>query len=341
MLSETATVDELDAKIIRGLQLSPRIPFRVLAEILRVSEQTAARRYRRMQKAGIVRVTAVLSPTALRQSNWVVRVRCKPSGAVSLAQALAQRDDLSWVTLAAGGSEILCVLRSRTTQAREELLMQRLPRTAPVLDISAAMLLHRFIGAGRTATDDWAGLADLLDDDETRAVLETMDLQPPAADARYAVDADDLTLVELLTADGRTSYARLAQGLGVTEARAARRLRALVEGGALYLDVDVSVADLGMRCAATLWLSVTPAELHRAGEALALTPEVAFAGAITGPQNLTATVVCRDVEHLYSFVTARVGAIAGVQSLEVVPVLRHVKQAGAMVDGHRLAPAPQ
>ena len=49
-----------------------------------------------------------------------------------------------------------------------------------------------------------------------------------------------------------------------------------------------------------------------------------------------ATVVCRDVEHLYSFVTARVGALTGVQSMEVTPVLRQVKQSGAMTDGHRL-----
>ena len=166
----------------------------------------------------------------------------------------------------------------------------------------------------------------------------------PEEDLETSVDtsvleADDLNLIETLTTDGRASYARLAQVAGVTEARVARRMRALVEGGAMYLDVDVSVEALGMLTSASLWLSVTPAELDRAGEALARSTEVAFVAAITGPQNLTASVVCRDVEHLYSFVTTRVGAIAGVQALEVMPVLRHVKQAGTMVDGHRLAPA--
>ena len=339
MLSETATVDELDAKIIRCVQLSPRIPFRAAAEILQVSEQTVARRYRRLEKDGIVRVTAVLRPSAMGQSNWIVRVRCKPSGAMSLAQALAQRDDVSWVTLAAGGSEIVCVLRSRTSAARDDLLMQRLPRTAPVLDISAAMVLHRFVGPGSAALDDWSGLADLLDPAQTRGVLETLEMIPPAADRPFDLVPTDLDLVEVLTADGRASYARLAQATGLTEARAARRLRALVEGGALYLDVDLSVVDLGLHSAASVWLTVTPAELDRAGHALAAAPEVAFAGAITGPQNLTASIVCRDVEHLYSFVTTTVGAIAGVQAMEVTPVLRNVKQAGAMTEGDRLAPA--
>ena len=339
MLSETATIGELDAMIIRCVQLSPRIPFRAAAEILGVSEQTVARRYRRLERTGIVRVTAVLRPTAVGQSNWIVRVRCKPSGATSLAQALARRDDVSWVTLAAGGSEIVCVLRSRTSQAREELLMQRLPRTAPVLDISAAMLLHHFVGPGAADIYDWAGLAELLDPPRTRSVLETVDMSPLVADRPFDLVPSDLDLLELLTADGRASYARLAQATGLTETRVTRRLRALVEGGALYFDVDLSVADLGLHSAASVWLTVTPAGLADAGRALAQAPEVAFAGAITGPQNLTASVVCRDVGHLYEFVTTRVGAITGVQSMEVTPVLRHVKQAGSMTDGDRLAPA--
>ncbi len=328
-----------DAQIIRCLQLSPRIPFRVAAEILQISEQTVARRYRRLERTGIVRVIALLRPTAVGQSNWLVRVRCKPGGADSLAHALAQRDDINWVTLASGGSEIVCVLRSRTSQAREELLMQRLPRTAPVLDISAAMVLHQFVGAGAAATDDWAGLGGLLDPAQTQALIDTVDVHPPRTEQRFELVPTDQALIDVLATDGRASFASLAEATGLTEARAARRVRALVEGGALYFDVDLSVAEFGLFSAASVWLSVTPAELDRAGQSLAAAPEVAFAAAITGPQNLTASVVCRDVTHLYSFVTARVGAIAGVQSMEVTPVLRHVKQAGSMTDGHRLAPA--
>ena len=77
--------------------------------------------------------------------------------------------------------------------------------------------------------------------------------------------------------------------------------------------------------------------LDAAGRALSREKEIAFAGAITGASNLAASIVCRDTEHLYRFVTDRVGAIEGVQTMEVLPVLRHVKQAGALLDGDRLA----
>jgi DNA-binding Lrp family transcriptional regulator len=104
----------------------------------------------------------------------------------------------------------------------------------------------------------------------------------------------------------------------------------------VFLDVDLSAAALGFASAAVLWLTVSPAELERAGDALSREPEVAYVAAISGAQNLTASVMCRDLTALYHFVTAKVGSIAGVNSLEVSPVLRAVKQAGSLTSGDRL-----
>jgi DNA-binding Lrp family transcriptional regulator len=81
---------------------------------------------------------------------------------------------------------------------------------------------------------------------------------------------------------------------------------------------------------------VTPAHLQAAGLGLARCPEVAFAAAISGPRNLTASVTCRDLDHLYEFATRDVGSLPGVQELEISPVLRHVKQSGALTSGNRL-----
>jgi DNA-binding Lrp family transcriptional regulator len=324
MSPDSATLDLLDTKIVRCLQLAPRIPFAAVAEVLDVSEQTVARRYRRLVKDGVLRVTIVVRPSALGQSNWIVRTQCKPSGSVALAQALARRDDISWVSLVSGGAEIVCVLRSRTEQARDDLLMQRLPRTAPVLGMSASMVLHRFLGADRGARGDWSALAHLLDADQE---------DPP----EIPLLPEDDAMLEVLARDGRASYAALAAAAGIAEARATRRVQTLLEQRVADLDVDLAVSALGLHTSASLWLTVTPSELQSVGHALADCRQVAFAGAITGPQNLTASVVCRDVADLYSFITRDVGSIPGVQTLEVAPVLRHVKQAGSLTDGNRLA----
>ena len=93
----------------------------------------------------------------------------------------------------------------------------------------------------------------------------------------------------------------------------------------IYLDVDLSAALLGYKAMANVWLTVTPSQLQ---------------AAISGPQNLTASVTCLDLEHLYRFATEKAGGLPGVTSLEISPVLRHVKQAGALTSGGRLTDAP-
>ena len=135
MRGETAETDDLqaqDVRIIRALQVAPRVGFAKMAVVLGTSEPTVARRYRRLQREGVIRVVGVVDTGALGQSRWYVRVRCRPGSAAAIAEALAQRDDVSWVALSAGGSELTCVVRSRTAEQRDDLLGDRLPRAAAV-----------------------------------------------------------------------------------------------------------------------------------------------------------------------------------------------------------------
>ncbi|MFE3651966.1 hypothetical protein ACFXO2_29900 [Streptomyces sp. NPDC059152] len=86
-----------------------------MATVLGLSEPTVARRYRRMRRAGAIRVVGVVDPGALGQSRWMVRLRCRPGSATAIAEALAQRDDVGWVALGAAGSEVTCAVRSQSS----------------------------------------------------------------------------------------------------------------------------------------------------------------------------------------------------------------------------------
>ena len=94
-----------------------------------------------------------------------------------------------------------------------------------------------------------------------------------------------------------------------------RRVEALLDAGILYFDVDLAVGLLGYRAVAYLWLIVEPAQLSVVGDQICQHAEVPFAAAITGPANLVASVVCRDSEELYQYVTTRISAAAGVRML--------------------------
>jgi DNA-binding Lrp family transcriptional regulator len=335
LANETEALDDLDGKIIQALQVDPRAGFSAIGEVLGVSEQTVARRFRRLRADGLIRVIGLVSLRHLGQSEWVVRVTCQPGGTGPLAEALARRDDVAWVTLTAGGSEVVCSVQSRSDEQRDDLL-HRLPATSRVLGLTAHALLHRYVGA---SSDDWAGFSS-----ERLTPAQVAGLRPPAEAAGdsdgepVTLRAEDGPLLAELARDGRCSYAALAAATGWTQGRATRRLAALRRAGIVYLDLDLATPLLGFPTAAYLWLTVEPASLVAAGTELARHDEVPFAAAVTGSANLVATITCRSTEELYQYVTTKVAATAGVRQLEVSPVLRRVKQAGSRTVGHRLAP---
>ena len=339
-MQESGVLDDLDKRIIQALQIDPRVGFSRVAQVLGVSEQTVARRYRRLHGDGLFRVIGLVDPQQVGLSYWIVRVGCRPGGAGPLADALARRDDVSWVTLSAGGSEIVCNVRSRSAQQRDDLLLQRLPATSQVLSMAAHAILHRYVGG---ASSDWTGYGDLLTAEQVEALRPWAPAeQPDTPAAPVTLQPEDAPLLDELALDGRCSYAALAAAASWTQGRVTRRLEALRRAGVLYFDVDMATQLMGFATSAYLWLTVEPASLASVGEQIAGHAEVPFASAITGSANLVATVVCRDTEALYRYVTTKVSAASGVRQLEISPILRRVKQAGTWMAGPRLAnPTPR
>ncbi|MBL7519779.1 Lrp/AsnC family transcriptional regulator [Frankia sp. CNm7] len=329
--------DPVDLRVIRALQLAPRVPFARIAAVLGLPERTVARRYQALHRDGILRIFGAVNPFRTGEHPWTVRVHCRPDSAEALATALARRDDIVWVALAAAGSEVVFSIRSPSAEQRDTLLTRRLPRASHVLDVEASVLLHSFVGQ---RSDDWGGLAHHLTADETARLRA--DALPTATEAAEPVPLEpvDHAIIAALARDGRASYAELAAA-GISEGRVTRRLAALLASGTVLIDMDLAMDALGFAAKAHLHMRVSPARLHETGQALAELPEVAFAAALSGPHNLVAAVVCRDLADLYTFTTRRVGQLEGVQTMEVSPIFRAVKQAGARTDeGRLLDPLP-
>jgi DNA-binding Lrp family transcriptional regulator len=151
------SLDQLDRQIVHALIIDGRVPFSRVAAVVGVSEQTVARRYRRMRSAGMVRVAGVPDTRRLGQSEWVVRLQCVPDAAAAVADALARRPDTFWVQLVSGGTEIDCVVRP-TDGSGHDLLLRQLPSSRRIVAISAHALLHLFRGG----TDHWPTAAGAL-----------------------------------------------------------------------------------------------------------------------------------------------------------------------------------
>ncbi|MFK4186921.1 Lrp/AsnC family transcriptional regulator [Streptomyces sparsogenes] len=223
MNTDPVMLDDIDRGLVHALQIDGRAPLRTLGEVLGVSENTVARRYRRLRSAGVLRVVGAFSGARLGYRAWTIRLRCTPDAAGPLARALAARPDTSYVHLLSGGTEISCSAQTRSGEESDALLLHRLPRTGRITSVSAHLLLdHSALPSG------WAGPA-LLSGEQTAA------LGPPPVDGTEDVTLEegDRALFDALSRDGRASHAELAAATrGVRLHRPAPAARAAPGRGA-------------------------------------------------------------------------------------------------------------
>lgn len=329
-------LDLLDKQIVHGLVADPRISFATLGAILSVSEQTVARRYRALVARGIMHISGLVNAVPLGSTRWMLRLRSTPDKALRLAESLSRLPDVSWVTLLSTGAEVTCVSRPRSAEQRDALLLNVLPRTPQVTGFSAYEIMHRF-----ALTEEWPKFSRLLTAEQLEELgppRTVLDLPGPAAPLDLSVQ--DEALLALLARDGRAPYARLAAATGWSPTRVARRMAELLEAGVLYFDLDFAHEKMGYVVRAMLWLRVRPAALDAVGRAIAVHPEAAFVAATTGATNLLASIACRDIGHLYRYVTERLGSLEGITDVEVTPALRVFKQAQALMSADRITPVP-
>ncbi|MEU6143718.1 Lrp/AsnC family transcriptional regulator [Streptomyces sp. NPDC047081] len=316
---ESDTFDRLDLQILAALETNARASFSRIGAVLGVSDQTVARRFRRLSAEGGLRVVAVRDPELLGHDQWNLRLRCVPDTALKIAEALAKRPDTNWIALAAGGTEVLAGTRPHSPGDRDDLLLGKLPRTPSVVEIRAHQLLHRFFGG----PDGWLQKFRALTDDQ-KAALRPDPPAPVTGPAR--IDPEDEPLVDLLERDARATYPELQRATGRSESAVKRRLAALVASGAIYLDVEYHPEILGYPLSASLWITAAPARLHSVGEAIAGHAESAYVTATSGVSNLLVSAVFKNTAGLYEYLSGPLGRLDGIQHVESVPYLRRIKQ---------------
>ncbi len=327
---EVSLLDAIDWQIVHMLAVEPRASFRTLADVAGISDQTAARRYRRLSETAGLRVLGVPEGSRLGWTNWFVRLQTTPGSADSIAEALARRPDTRWVHLASGGTEIVCTLQARTPEQRDALFLHGLPGSRRVVQISAHSILHNF------NPGPWRGISQALSATQLAklAGLARPAQAPPGPQVPLTPQAllapHDEPLLAELARDGRASNAALAAAIHWHESTVRRRIDELCRAGLLYFEVDIDNQVLGMNVHAILWLSVEPGRLAEAGRAMAAHPEIPFAAATTGPTNLVASAVLRDTRHLYEYLTGELAGLPGVSSVQTAPVIRTLKRTGSV-----------
>ncbi|GHB33706.1 AsnC family transcriptional regulator [Streptomyces xanthochromogenes] len=318
-------LSEEELALAHALQINGRASFREIADALGVSDQTAARRWSRLQSAGKLRVLGLTDPQRVGDSPWIVRVRCTPDAAASIGEVLARRPDTSWVNLSSGGTEISCSVRTRGPGTEESLLLQKLPRTPQVVDVSAHCLLHVFFGQDLSTINKSGPLTA----EQVEQLTPSVQPQQATADTPpVMLDESDRRLLDLLARDGRAAPAELAAATGLSLSTVRRRITELRAAGVLYFDVEYHPGVLHRKFRAALWLEIDPSRLAEAGAAIAAHPEVSFAAAVTGTATLYASIDVATAQLFYRYLTESVAALPGLRHTATVPIHRTLKGPG-------------
>jgi DNA-binding Lrp family transcriptional regulator len=342
---EDITLDATDRQLVHVLTVEPRASFRTIAEVTGISDQTAARRYRKLSESAGLRVLGVVSGALVGWVDWFVRLQTTPGSADSIAETLARRPDTRWVNLASGGTEIICTVQASTPEQRDALFLRGLPGSRRVVQISAHSILHNFTPGA------WHGIRQALSDEQLAKLAQLARTAQLARHGQAALGPDraaaaddgaelpgdraillpeDEPLLAELGRDGRTSHAALATAIHWHESTVRRRIEELRRSGLLHFEVDLDARFLGMNVSAMLWLKVEPSRLDAVGQALAEHPEVPFAAATTGPANVVVTALFRDTQHLYEYLTGPLASLPGVSSVETAPIIRTLKRTGSV-----------
>jgi DNA-binding Lrp family transcriptional regulator len=352
---ENIVLDRVDRQIIHILTIQPRASFRTIAEVAGISDQTAARRYRKLSESAELRVLGVVDGPRAGWVEWFVRLQTTPGGADAIADALVRRPDTRWVNLASGGTEIICTVQARTPEQRDALFLRGLPGSRRVVQISAHSMLHNFTPRA------WHGIRQALSAAQLAQLARLGEGSHPSGEGSHppgegshppgdgagpsgegagppgegsrppdevSLQPEDEPLLAELGRDGRASHAALAAAIHWHESTVRRRLAELRRSGLLHFEVDVDNRALGADLGVMLWLRVEPSRLDAAGRALAEHPEVPFAAATTGPTNVVVTAVFRGTPHLYEYLTGPLAALPGLISVETAPIIRVLKRTG-------------
>jgi DNA-binding Lrp family transcriptional regulator len=322
---DSVSIDVLDHRIIHALHIDPRAPFSRLSEVLGTSEQTIARRYRRLFDDRVMRVVGQLDSQRLGRSDWAVRIRCAPASAFTVATTLAEHPDTGWVQLISGGTEIFSTIYSRDPEQRTPPLLSQLPLGRQVVALSAYCLLHLF-NCGPSSPPG----PNALCQNEIDRLQSSARAMPPVDRSTVRMQDSDWPLIQALAEDGRATFRQLAARTHWHESTARRRVEELIASGVLSFEVNLDTVIVGVRSSALLWMSVVPSKLVQVGQALADRPEIPFVSATTGSTNLIAAVRFDDDESLYKFITTEIGTLEGLTHIETTPIMQAIKMHATM-----------
>lgn len=148
--------------------------------------------------------------------------------------------------------------------------------------------------------------------------------------SREALDGADRTIIELLQADGRMPFTKVAAAVGLTEGAIRQRVQRLTDAGVMQIVAVTDPLSLGVRRVAMVGIRVT-GDVERTAADLAAIAEVEYLIATSGRYDVMVEIIVDDDEHLMRLLSALRGRddVAEVESFLCLKVFKQTFSWGA------------
>src|ERR1700747_1769764 len=130
---------------------------------------------------------------------------------------------------------------------------------------------------------------------------------------KNSIDEIDQRIIEALQQDGRRPFTRLASDLGISEASVRQRVANLLNTQGMQIVAIPNPLKMGYSLAGMIGIRVTGERLLEVAQEISAFDEVIYLIICAGSFDLLAEVVCRDNDHLLSFLTEKLYKVPGVQ----------------------------
>jgi len=159
------------------------------------------------------------------------------------------------------------------------------------------------------------------------SLVERTDHRAPRTGDGATAPLDEISkaIIEQLQQDGRRTYAKIGEAVGLSEAAVRQRVNRLVDTGVMQIVAVTNPLQLGFRRQAMIGIKAE-GSLDPIVAALAAMDEVDYVVITAGSFDILVEVVCEDDDHLVRLLSSQIRTIPGVHTTESFVYLKLSKQ---------------
>ena len=304
---DTAMVelDDIDRALIDSLVIDGRASYASLARRIGMSQAAVKARVNRLLNSGVIHILGRIDPRALGYGEFAYCLVDVQGAVASAAERLAEMEEAAFVLILAGARGLFVEFRARDARHLDDAI-ERARSDPQVRGIDASSLVAYI-------KQDWSqsGRDPALADHRLGA-------------RRRSVDATDIKLLERLAANGRATFADMADAAGMSHAATRDRVLGLMAAGVVTVQTIVSPGVLGVKGYAGLMIEVE-GSAEPVAEAIAAIADITLVARVLGRFDVIAEASYRDESHLAELLDS-VRSIEGVRQVEAFVYLVEVKE---------------